>query len=152
PAEAVETYRHYLREAPDAADRADIEQRLARLAPAAPAPAAPGTDGNETPGELGGQPPAAPRLGPTPPGGPATRAADPEPGPRTEDEGSGWNAYNMTAWIATAATAALLGTAGFLAASASSKKSDVDRLILFRDEHTQAPLQYSQVAKQYESA
>src|SRR5262245_59528022 len=66
PADAVETYRHYLREAPDAADRADIEQRLARLAPAGAAPATPATDGNETPGELGGQPPAAPRLGPVP--------------------------------------------------------------------------------------
>src|SRR5262245_40110619 len=41
PAEAVDTYRHYLREAPDASDRADIEQRIARLAPAAPTTAAP---------------------------------------------------------------------------------------------------------------
>src|SRR5262245_64816132 len=41
PAEAADTYRRYLREAPDAADRADIEQRIARLAPAAPTTAAP---------------------------------------------------------------------------------------------------------------
>ena len=34
PADAAESYRRYLREAPDAADRADIEQRIARLAPA----------------------------------------------------------------------------------------------------------------------
>src|SRR3982751_4980239 len=35
PAQAAETYRRYLREAPDASDRADIEQRLTRL-PAPP--------------------------------------------------------------------------------------------------------------------
>src|SRR5215471_20827726 len=38
PGEAADSYRRYLREAPDAADRAEIEQRLARLGPA-PAPA-----------------------------------------------------------------------------------------------------------------
>ncbi|HTA18465.1 MAG TPA: hypothetical protein VK989_04195, partial [Polyangia bacterium] len=42
PAEAVDTYRRYLREAPDASDRADIEQRIGRLAPASSAKPAPG--------------------------------------------------------------------------------------------------------------
>ena len=61
PAEAVDTYRRYLREAPDAADRADIEQRLARLAPdggPSPSPRA-GRDPppDETPGEFGATPP-----------------------------------------------------------------------------------------------
>src|SRR5215471_18037205 len=65
PAEAAESYRRYLRAAPDAADRAEIEQRLARLAPPSSAPATP-TDTGETPGELGGAPPPAPHLGPTP--------------------------------------------------------------------------------------
>ncbi|MDB4981182.1 MAG: Thiol-disulfide isomerase, partial [Myxococcales bacterium] len=32
-AEAADSYRRYLREAPDASDKADLEQRLARLAP-----------------------------------------------------------------------------------------------------------------------
>src|SRR4051794_41968569 len=41
PAEAIDSYRKYLREAPDAADRADIEQRIVRLGGAAPAHAPP---------------------------------------------------------------------------------------------------------------
>ncbi len=60
PAEALATYRRYLREAPDAADRADIEERVARLTPGAPPPAAPGA-GDEPTAELGGGAAAAPR-------------------------------------------------------------------------------------------
>ena len=153
PGEAAESYRRYLREAPDAADRAEIEQRLARLGPA-PAPAAP-PDTSETPGELGGRPPAVP-LAPPPPAAPAPAkvgATDTERTPRPAgEEESGWNKYNITAWIATAATAALMGTAGFLAASAASKKDDVDRLVIYRDPLTGAPLEYGPVAAQYQSA
>ena len=51
-----------------------------------------------------------------------------------------------------AATVALLGTAGFFAVSAASKKDDVNRLITYRDLDTGAPLPYQTVAAQYESA
>ena len=54
PVEAADSYRRYLREAPDAADRADIEQRLARLAgTATPTAATPSEPSSETPGGSG---------------------------------------------------------------------------------------------------
>ena len=59
PAEALETYRRYLREAPDAADRADIERRIARLAPPA-AGRAEAADASEQPRAFGAG--AAPAL------------------------------------------------------------------------------------------
>jgi len=150
PAEAVESYRRYLREAPDASDRADIEQRLARLAPA-PAAAAPQpqpADKTEAPRDFGSGP--APAL-PTAPAPRVAGAADTESGrPETDEEESGWNAFNVTAWCATAATALLLGTAAFFGAQASSKESDANRLLTFRDEDG-VPLTYTPaVARQYE--
>ena len=154
-AEAVESYRRYLREAPDASDRADIEQRLARLAPAAPAPtAAPKV---ETPGEFGGTPPAStpapgavPPAAPPPAGPPAAANAahvDAEHPAGHEEEDSGWNRYNTTAVIASGVTIALLGTAAFYGAEASSKEGDINRLITFRF----PPLQYSSVSATYMS-
>ena len=149
-AEAVESYRRYLREAPDASDRADIEQRLARLAPAAPAPApAPKV---ETPGEFGGTPPASPPVpGAVPPAAatPAANAAraDAEHPAGQEREDSGWNRYNATAVIASGVTLALLGTAAFYGAEASSKEGDINRLVTFRF----PPPQYSSVAATYTS-
>jgi hypothetical protein len=152
PAQAAESYRQYLREAPDASDRADIEQRLARLAPAAPpAPAI------ETPGEFGGTPPAQP--GPaTPPAAapaatppaqaPAVTRSDAEHPAGKDQEDSGWNRYNATAVIASGVTLALLGTAAIYGAAASSKESDVNRLITYRS----PPTQYSKVAAEYTSA
>ena len=149
PAEAIESYRRYLREAPDASDRTEIEQRLARLgAVAAPAPAPGATV--ETPGEFGGAPP---------PVAPAAAAATPAPaaaaGARIDaekpaaqaDEDSGWNRTNTTAVIATGVTVALLGTAAFFGAEASSKENDVNRLITFRS----PPPAYSAVAAEYTS-
>ena len=153
-AEAADTYRHYLREAPDAVDRADIEQRIARLAPAAPPPAAPAAPAAaETPGEFGATPPR-PDLRPPapPPAGRTPPAADMEhpPGPTQED--TGWNRYNITA-VATASAAALaLGVAGLFAAEASSDESDVNRLVNYRDSATGKPLEYSSIASQYEQA
>jgi hypothetical protein len=146
PAQALETYRHYLREAPDASDRAEIEQRIARLAPP-PAPAPP--EAAEQPGELGT---GADRAEAAPP--PARRAvvADVEPARPATEADSGWNAYNVTAFVAAGAAVALLGTAAFFGAQASSKESDVNRLQTFRDEATGAPAPYSSVAGQYESA
>jgi hypothetical protein len=146
-AEARETYRRYLREAPDASDRADIEARLARLVAAAP-PGPAATDEGEAPGELGGG------ARPPPPAPPAPRAAvDTEPARKaTEDSGSGWNRYNVTAMSAAGASLLLLGTAAFFAAEASSKESDVNRFQIFRDESTGMPVAYSQVARQYEAA
>jgi hypothetical protein len=150
PAEAAESYRRYLRQVPDASDRADIEQRIARLAPAAPAPATGVTV--ETPGEFGGTPPLSPT---TAAGAPAAAAppaapmrADAEHPAGKDDEDSGWNRYNATAVIASGVTLALLGTAGFFAAEASSNESDVNRLVMFR----YPPPAYSSVAAQYTSA
>jgi tetratricopeptide (TPR) repeat protein len=148
-AEAVESYRRYLREAPDASDRADIEQRLARLAPAAaPAPKV------ETPGEFGGPPPvpsAAPSSAAAPAAAtpPATTAphVDAEHPAGKDQEDSGWNRYNTTAVIASGVTLALLGTAAFYGAEASSKESDINRLVMFRF----PPPQYSSVAATYTS-
>jgi hypothetical protein len=155
-AEAIDSYRRYLREAPDASDRADIEQRLARLAPAAPAPApAPKV---ETPGEFGGTPTAStPPSSAAPPGAappaaappPATNAVhvDAERPAGKDQEDSGWNRYNTTAVIASGVTLALLGTAAFYGAEASSKESDINRLVTFRF----PPPQYSSVAATYTS-
>lgn len=145
-AEALETYRRYLREAPDAADRADIQQRIAHLAPAhAPAAAAPA----EQPGEFGAG--AKPEL----PRGPAPRpvVSDAEP-PRRADEttDSGWNRYNVTAMSAAGVSVLLLGTAAFFGAEAASKESDVNRLQTSRDVATGGPTPYSKVAAQYQSA
>jgi tetratricopeptide (TPR) repeat protein len=147
-AEAIDSYRRYLREAPDASDRADIEQRLARLAPAAPAPAP--TPKVEPPGEFGGAPPP----GAAPPSAPGSAAAPPvataphvdaERPAGKDQEDSGWNRYNATAVIASGVTLALLGTAGFYAAEASSKENDINRLVMFRF----PPPQYSSVAATY---
>jgi len=155
-AEAIDSYRRYLREAPDASDHADIEQRLARLAPAAPA-AAPAPK-VETPGEFGGTPTAStPPSSAAPPGAappaaappPATNAAhvDAERPAGNAQEDSGWNRYNTTAVIASGVTLALLGTAAFYGAEASSKESDINRLVTFRF----PPPQYSSVAATYTS-
>jgi hypothetical protein len=153
PAEARETYRRYLREAPDAADRADIEARIARLtregAPSRPTP----DDDAERPGELGGgaRPPPPPGAAPAAPA--AAPAVDVEPARKPGDEGgTGWNRYNVTAMSAAGATVVLLGVAAFFGAKASSAESDINRLVGFRDQDTGAPFPYSQVARQYESA
>ena len=150
PAEAAETYRRYLSEAPDASDRAEIEQRVARLAPAAPAPAAaPPAGAPETPHEFG-----APPAAPAPPAPAATSApaaaahADAEkPAAATEEE-SGWNRYNATAVIAAGVTLVVLGTAAGYAAQASSKEGDINRLVTYRF----PPPPYSSVAAEYTSA
>ena len=156
PAEAADTYRHYLRDAPDAADRADIEQRIARLAPAAaPAAAPPAAPAPaETPGEFGGTPPT-PDLHP-----PVAQHADNAPAPTPESkrptgptpEDTGWNRYNITA-VATASAAALaLGVAGLFAAEVASDEDDIKRLVNFRDQTNNNPLQYSAISSQYEQA
>jgi hypothetical protein len=150
PAEARDTYQRYLREAPDASDRADIEDRVARLAPTPKAPAGPTDDADERPGELGAGAPAAPA--PPAPSAPGAAAVDTEPARKpTDDGGSGWNRYNITAMSAAGASLLLLGTAAFFGAEASSKEADVNRLQGFRDQQTGAPKEYSQVAAQYEA-
>jgi hypothetical protein len=154
PAEAVETYRRYLSEAPDASDRAEIEQRVARLAPPAPAPAAaPPGGAAETPHEFGAPPAAAPAsaLPPAPAATPAPAPAahaDAEKPARADEEDSGWNRYNMTAFISAGVTLVLLGTAAGYAAQASSKEGDINRLVSFRF----PPPPYSSVAAEYTSA
>jgi hypothetical protein len=150
PAAAAESYRQYLREVPDASDRADIEQRLARLAPAAPTPA----PAVEAPGEFGGTPPAGPpparpaATTPAPAGAAGAARADAERPSGKDQEDSGWNRYNATAVIASGVTLILLGTAAVYGAEASSKESDVNRLINYRF----PPTQYSAVAAEYTSA
>jgi hypothetical protein len=154
PADAADSYRRYLREAPDAADRADIEQRLARLAPAAPPPeAAPANAPAETPGEFGANPPAPSLVPPGPRAGaaPAPGHDEESPKPRTQEE-SGWNRYNITAVASTAVGIVALGVAGLFAAKSSSDADDVNRLINYRNMNTGAPLQYSTVADQYQQA
>jgi hypothetical protein len=159
PAEAADSYRHYLREAPDAIDRADIEQRLARLGPAAPSPAAPAPapatpPPDETPGEFGAAP-ARPSLIPPPPpraSAPAAPIGDAERPSQPQTEDSGWNRYNITAVATASAAVLLLGTAALFATKAASDESDVNRLLNYRDQNTGAPLQYSTVAAQYQQA
>jgi hypothetical protein len=154
-AEAADTYRQYLREAPDASDRADIEQRLVRLAPnpATPRAAAPPgtTRAPDEPTRDFGAAPAAP---PTPEAARAQPSAvgDAETArPAGADQDSGWNRYNVTAMSATGLTVVLLGAAAFFGAEASSKEGDVNRLLTNRDESTGAPVTYSSVAGQYRS-
>jgi hypothetical protein len=169
PAEAAESYRRYLREAPDASDRADIEARVARLAPPPAPPPAAGTPAPfaphvaphvappaESTGEFGGTPavPAPPVAQPPPArraGGGATRAAARPAAPATPPD-SGWNRYNVTAFVAAGASALLLGTAAFFAAKASSDATDIDRLVIYRNQQTADPASYSSVADQYERA
>ncbi len=143
PAEAVDTYRRYLREAPDASDRADIEQRISRLAPAPSA--APASAPVEATHDFG-----APAAATPPPAAPALDDAESARAAKA-DEDSGWNRYNITAMTATGLTVVLLGTAAFFGAEASSKESDVNRLLTNRDEMG-TPLRYSSVAAQYQSA
>jgi hypothetical protein len=155
PAEAGESYRRYLRAAPDASDRAEIEQRLTRLGPAGAPPAAP-ADTHEVPGAFGdGPPPGMPGAPPPPPPRAMVPAArDDETGrrPGTEED-AGWNACNITAWVATGATVLALGTAAYYAASAGSAKDDVNRLLLYPDHMSGVlPLEYHTVAARYESA
>jgi hypothetical protein len=153
PAEAAESYRRYLREAPDASDRADIEARVARLGPAPGPPPATGTPAAAPPpaestGEFGGTPPVpAPLAAPTPPAARERRPPQPAAPPD-----SGWNRYNVTAFIAAGASVLLLGTAAFFAAKASSDATDIDRLVIYRNEQTANPVSYSSVADQYERA
>jgi hypothetical protein len=152
PAQAAASYRAYLQQAPDASDRADIEQRLARLGPATPSPAAMPPTAVETPADIGSPPagstPAAPTPAlPAPAVAPRADAEHPAGLPAAED--SGWNRYNVTAVVATAVTVALLGTAGFFAAAAGSDRDDINRLVLFRDPVSRAPLPYASVAAQY---
>jgi hypothetical protein len=150
PADAVDSYRRYLREVPDAADRADIEQRLARLAPAGTPQPLPGAA--EPVGELGAGQAAKPALGPKPGFSPDARRVDTEqPAGKAQADDSGWNRYNMTAMISSGAALLLLGTAGFYAASAASDADDVNRLTSYHSE-TGKPLTYSAVAAQYEQA
>jgi len=162
--DAAESYRQYLRESPDAADRVEIEQRIRRLAPllapAAPAPA----PSAEPAAPASARPPGRAVPATTAPAAPVAPAVDAEDsrdrdrdrararvaGPGAEP--SGWNAFNTTAWIAVGATVALLGTSAFFAASAASKKDDVNRLVTFRNQDTGAPLEYQAVASQYEAA
>ncbi len=135
PAEAVETYRRYLREAPDASDRAEIEQRIARLAPGAPAAAAP-----PAPGAAAATPTPAP-AGATP----VVPASPDAEKPAAAEEDSGWNRYNITAMVSAGVTVALLGTAAFFGASASSHEGDANRLIGYRN----PPPEYASVAGAY---
>ena len=156
PAEAGESYRRYLRAAPDASDRAEIEQRLTRLGPAGAPPAA-GRRRARGPGRLRrgparrqmpGTPPAPPPRG----RGAARRATTRPAGRPGASEDSGWNTYNITAWIATGATVLLLGTAAYYAASAGSAKDDVNQFLRYRDQLTGVPLEYQTVAARYEKA
>ena len=155
PAEAAESYRRYLRAAPDAADRDEIEQRLAGLGPAGAPPtgAAAPADPHEAAGAFGVGGPA-PGVTPAPPPAASVPARDDELARRGagDDQPSGWTPVNIGAWLATGATVMLLGVAGYYAASAGSQKDDVNLLLRFQDPVTGAPLEYQTVAARYEQA
>jgi hypothetical protein len=89
----------------------------------------------------------APLAAPTPPAARERRPPQPAAPPD-----SGWNRYNVTAFIAAGASVLLLGTAAFFAAKASSDATDIDRLVIYRNEQTANPVSYSSVADQYERA
>ena len=162
PAEAVDTYRHYLREAPDAADRADIEQRLARLAPApASAPARrphtgrDATAGRDTgrvrgdPAEAVARPALATRRDDPPrhrPATPSTRTA-----PRSPRTAAGTATTSRRSRPLRSPSCCWAPPALF-AAKAGSDESDVNRLVQYRDPGTGAPLRYSSVSGQYQQA
>jgi len=137
-----------LREAPDASDRADIEQRIARLAPAAPAAPAPAVAAPAAPGPGPATPAGVPAPTPAPAAAGATPAAPDAEKPATGEEDSGWNRYNITAMVSAGVTVALLGTAAFFGASASSHESDANRLIGYRN----PPPEFASVAAAYNSA
>ncbi len=150
PAQALESYRRYLREAPDAADRPDIERRIARLAPAAPGLSAPPPV--EPVGELGAAaPPPASVAAPAAPGpsAPSLRVDEESPAGAAPAEVSAWNRYSITAFATAGAALVLLGTAGFFAAQAGSDADDIDRLTFYRDPSGKA-IPYSTVAERYE--
>jgi tetratricopeptide (TPR) repeat protein len=157
PAEAGESYRRYLRAVPDASDRAEIEQRLARLGQAGAPPAAP-PDTHEVPGAFGQGPPPPTVPGapppPAPPPGATPRARDDEMGRSagSDEDASGWNPYNVTAWVATGATVLALGTAAYYAASAASAKDDVNQLLRYQNPVSGAALEYQTVAAKYENS
>src|SRR6185369_18006747 len=144
PAEAADSYRRYLREAPDAVDRADIEQRLGRLAPAAAPPGpAQATPPEDRPGEFGEVPSSPAPASPSPRAAPARSGGAAAPHRPTQQEDSGWNRYNITA-VASAGVAVLaLGVAALYAAQASSDEDDLNRVINFRNQDTGGPLRYS---------
>jgi hypothetical protein len=148
-AQAAASYRHYLQQVPDASDRADIEQRLARLGPATPPAAAATASAAETTGDFGATPPAPPAPATAVPAAIPVPRADAEHPAGAPPDTSGWNRYNVTAVVATAITVALLGTAGFFAAAAGSQRDNINRLVMFHDPATGAPLPYSSVAAQY---
>jgi hypothetical protein len=152
PPAAAESYRRYLREAPDASDRADIEQRLARLNPGINPPSAPAAIPAPAAETAAPAPAPAAKAGPPRAVTPAVDNDDRHAAAGNGNEPSGWTPIKATAWIGVAATVALLGTAAFFAVSAASKKDDVNRLITYRDPDTAAPLPYQMVAAQYESA
>ncbi len=154
PARAAASYRRYLQQVPDASDRSDIEHRLARLAPAIPTPAAAPAPA-ESPGDFGA-PAVARSVSAATPSPAASPRADAE-GPTAQEANNerrdpAWSRSNVTAVVATAATVAMLGTAGFFAAAAGSHRDDINRLVLFHNPTTGAPLPYSGVAAQYTQA
>ena len=145
PLEAVESYRLYLREAPDASDRADVEGRIARLAPPSSSPAKPQAD--EPVGALGAGPNPAPTAVAVPAAHDAQMPAKPdEPGRPKKTSGLG-----IAAWVDVAATTAALGVAAFYGASAEGKSGDVNQWQNYRDERGR-PVEFTEVADRYEEA
>ena len=153
PAEAADTYRQYLREAPDTPPTAPTSSSVSiRLAPPAAPPRAATRAPDEPTRDFGAA--ALPRhRRPRPPPAPLPSAVGGAEmaRPAGADQDSGWNRYNVTAMSATGLTVVLLGAAAFFAAEASSKEGDVNRLLTNRDEATGAPVMYSSVAGQYRS-
>jgi hypothetical protein len=128
------------------------ETAPATPAPAAPAPAAPapapGAPAAAPPSIQAAAPPPAAASAPVPTSAARSGQADAEKPKAEEQEDSGWNRYNVTAMISAGVAVALLGTAAFFGASASSHESDVNRLVGYRN----PPPEYAGVAGTYTSA
>jgi hypothetical protein len=165
--DAIESYEHYLREAPDASDRGDIESRIRRLAPPG-STSKPG--GADTPEEFGASPGSslpvratAPASGST---GPAVRSvpavavsrglqAQDDPNedlrPIIDESEAPRSRLNTTAWVGAGVTTLLLGVAAFYGASAAEKSGDANRLLIYSDPNTGVPTEYKANAQQFES-
>ena len=141
--EAVIAYRRFLNEAkPSPGKAAEVEATIARLE-AQRAAATP------TPAEL--PPPAEAATTETP-----AAEATPDSLDKLEaddDSGSSGPWMRTAGWVSVGAAAVLLTTGGLLAASASAREDDLNRLSTFRDPQTGQPSVYTgQVREQYEDA
>ena len=139
PAEALATYRRYLREAPDAADRADIEQRVARLTPGARPRPLPVRGTNPPASSAGAWPQPRALLPIRDARSRQTSDRHRAPGHAGRRTGLGLEPLQRHGVRGRWRDRLLLGTAAFFAAEAASDSNDLNRLLNFRDQRTVPP-------------